>query len=153
TAGAQTVSLRLEIAGLRRHQRRELAAVGLDVEQWRLVEAIEPAHQHGVALDADEFDDRGRDRVRPHRRAQGEGATRVPVVLRALQHEVAARPMQPVDHLKIGIEIDALDRGHIRLKDFKPAYWAVETALSRRCQSRGPGRTDASDENKTGVLR
>src|SRR4029450_3418951 len=42
-----STSLRLEIPCLRRGERRELAAVGLDVEQWRAVEAIEPAHQDG----------------------------------------------------------------------------------------------------------
>src|SRR5215470_1844887 len=87
----------------------KLAAVGLDVEQRGVVEAIEPTHQHGVALDGDEFHDRGRDRIRPHRRAQRERATGRFVVLRALQHEIAARPVQPVDHLEVGIEIDALD--------------------------------------------
>ena len=47
--------LRLEIARLRRRQRRELAAVGLDVEQRRFVEAIEAAHQDDVALDPTNF--------------------------------------------------------------------------------------------------
>src|SRR6476646_5826534 len=46
-----TGSLRLEITGLRRGQWREFAAVGLDIQSRRLVEAIEAAHQHDVAFD------------------------------------------------------------------------------------------------------
>jgi hypothetical protein len=46
--------LGLEIPGLRRRQWRELAAVGFEVEQRGLVEAVEAAHQHGCALDADQ---------------------------------------------------------------------------------------------------
>ena len=44
----------VEVAGLCRRQRRETAAVGLEVEERRAVEAVEAAHQHVGALDADE---------------------------------------------------------------------------------------------------
>src|SRR6266446_5636396 len=44
--------LRLEIAGVRLRQRREFAAVGLDIQERRLVEAIEAADQNRVALGA-----------------------------------------------------------------------------------------------------
>ena len=95
------VSLRLEIAGLRRRQWREFAAVGFEVEQRRLVETVEAAHQHDVTFDADQLDDRGADRIGAHGRAQRERAAGVFVVLRALQHQIAARLMQPVDHFEI----------------------------------------------------
>src|SRR5262245_11383140 len=146
-----TVLVRLEIPCLRRGERRELAAVGLDIQQWRAVEAIEPTHQNGVALDANQLDDRGCDRIGPHRRAQREGATGLLVVLRALQHQVAARLMQPVDHFEIFVEIDALDGRHKRLKNFQPANRAVKAPLPRRLQPRGPGRADAADEHEPGV--
>src|SRR6202171_5918817 len=48
--GMTESSLRLEIPGLRRRQRRELAAIRLEVQQRRLVEAIEATYQHRRAL-------------------------------------------------------------------------------------------------------
>ena len=140
-SGLTQALLRLEIPGLRRRQWRELAAVGLDVEQRCLVEAIEAAHQDDVAFDLDELDDRGADRIGPHRRAQRERAAGFLVVLRALQHQVAARLVQPVDHFETFVEIDALDRGHPRLENLQPAHRAVDdgpaaafpAATSRAC--------------------
>src|ERR1700676_1977705 len=146
-------SLRLKISRLRRGQRREFAAVGVQVDQWRFGEAIEAAHQDFIALDADQLDDRGADRVRPHRRAQREGAARRFVVLRALQHEIAARLMEPVDHFEIAIEIDSLQRRHPGLENFEPAHRTVMTALPRRLQTRGPRRADAADEHQPSVAR
>jgi len=81
---------RLKIPCLRRGERGELAAVGLDVEQRRAVEAVEPAHQYHIALDALQFHDRGPDRIGPHGRTQRKRAARRLVVLRTLQHKVAA---------------------------------------------------------------
>ena len=102
---------------------------------------------------ADQLDDRGADRIGPHRRAQREGAAGFLVVLRALQHEVAARLVQPVDHFEILVEIDALDRGHPGLEDLQPADRAIVPALPRRLQPRGPGRADAADEDEPGIAR
>ena len=48
-------------------------------------------------------DERGADRVGPHGRAQREGAARRPVVLGALAHEVAARSVEPVEHLHLTV--------------------------------------------------
>src|SRR6185295_6282775 len=76
------------------------------------------------------------------------GAARLLIVLRTLQHEVAARLVQPVDHLEILVEIDALDGGHERLEDFQPADRAVLPPLPRRLQPRRPGRADAADEHQ-----
>src|SRR5262249_40421735 len=60
--------------------------------------------------------------------------------------------MQPVNHFEVGIEVDALDRGHERLEDFQAAHRAVMGPLPRRCQPRGPGRANATDEDQAGVL-
>src|SRR5258708_3419207 len=125
--GMTESSLRLEVPGLRRRQRGELAAIRLEVQQRRLVEAIEAAHQHRRAPDANELDDRGTDRVRPHRRAQRECASGGFVVFRTLQHEIAARQIQPVDHFAVGVEIDALQRRPPRLENLQPADGAVVT--------------------------
>src|SRR5829696_7544484 len=90
----------LPISRLLRRERGEGAAVGLQVEERRAVEAVEAAHQDGRALHADEPHQRGADRVRAHGRAQREGAARRAVALRALPDEVAAGLVQPVEHLQ-----------------------------------------------------
>src|SRR5450631_465200 len=64
------ISSPLVIAALLRRQRAKLAAVRLQIEQRGLVEAIEAAHQDRRALDADQLDDRGANRIGPDRRAQ-----------------------------------------------------------------------------------
>ena len=74
-------------------------AVGFQVDEWRAVQAIEATHKQRRALDCDQFGDRGRDRVRPHRRTQGEAARRLSGMKRLLQHNVAPRAMHPVKHL------------------------------------------------------
>ena len=112
-----------------------------------------PRTRDGAALDADQLDDRGADRVRPHRRAQRKCTARRFVVLRALQHQIAARLMQPVDHLEIGVEIDPLQRRHPGLENLQPADRAVVTPLPRRRQARGPGGADTADEDKPGIAR
>src|SRR5437868_14055835 len=132
---------------------RELAAIGLKVDQRRLVQTIETAHEHRVALYTDQLHDRGADRVRPLWRPQRKCPTRRSVVLRALQHQIAARPMQPVDHFEIAVEIYPLQGRHPRFKNLKSTNRAVVTALTRRVLARGPGRPDASDEDKPGVAR
>src|ERR1700687_1652605 len=53
---------------------------------------------------------------------RSENAPRVDLLFfRALPHQVAARQMQPIDHLEIGIKIDALQRRHPWLENLEPA--------------------------------
>src|SRR5437879_3693519 len=59
--------------------------------------------------------------------------------------------MQPVDHFEIGIEIDALDRGHPGLENLEATDRAVVAALPRGLQARGPRRADAADEDEAGI--
>src|ERR1700754_701137 len=61
--------------------------------------------------------------------------------------------MQPVDHLQVRIEIDALQRRHPRLENLQPAHRAVVTPLPWGHQARRPGRADAADEHQPGVAR
>src|SRR5580693_3461201 len=51
----------------------EHRAVGLEVEEGRTVDAVEPSDVEHRSLPGDERHDRRPDRVRPHRRAEGEG--------------------------------------------------------------------------------
>src|SRR5437016_8599183 len=140
---------RLEIPSLW----RELTAVRFQIDQRRLVEAIEAAHQNRVALDADQLDDRGAQRIRPLWRAQRKGAARRFVVLRTLQHQIAARQMQPIDHFEVGVEVDPLQRRHPWLENLEPAHRAIMTPLPWCLETRGPGRADAAVELQPGVAR
>ena len=59
----------------------------------------------------------------------GERSENVPRVFSlffgTLQHDVAARLVEPVEHFEIAVEIDALDGGHERLEDLEPAHRTV----------------------------
>jgi len=59
-ASARVAQIRidLEIAGLRRRDRREKRPVWFDVEERRSIQAIETAHQQGCVFDRDQRDDR-----------------------------------------------------------------------------------------------
>src|SRR6202020_1489655 len=59
--------------------------------------------------------------------------------------------MQPVDHLQMRVEIDALKRRHPRLKNFDPADRAIIATLPRRFLAQFPGGADAADEDQTGI--
>ena len=144
--------LRLNIPTPLRRERRKIATVGLEIDQRGFVEAIKPAHQHARSFDADEFDDRGADRIGSDRRAQRKCAARLAVFLRALQHDVARRAMQPVDHFQMRVEIDAHERRHPRLKNLDPADRAIMAALPRRLLTQFPGGADPADEDETGVV-
>src|SRR5262249_22399440 len=66
----------LVIAGLTWRQRREGASLGLQVEERRPVEAVEPAHENVGALDAHERGDLRADRVRAGWAPETEGTAR-----------------------------------------------------------------------------
>src|SRR5580698_2281508 len=59
--------------------------------------------------------------------------------------------MQPVDHLQMRVEIDALERRHPRLENLDPADRAIIAALPRRFLAQFPGGADAADEDQTGI--
>src|SRR5262249_10348078 len=92
-------------------------------------------------------------RIGPHRRAQRKSAAGLLVVLRTLQHEIAARLVEPVDHLEVFVEVDALDGRYERLKYFQPADRAVLPPLPRRFEPRSPGRADAADKDQPRIIR
>ena len=71
----------------------------------------------------------------------------------ALQHDVAARLVQPIEHFEVRVEVDAFQRHNPWLEDFKPADRAIMPSLPRRCQPRRPRCADAADKDQAGVLR
>src|SRR5271154_571037 len=99
TAKSKMPLPRLEIPRLRRGERREQAAVGLEVDQRRHIQAIEAPHLEDRPFARYERGERRPDRVRPDRRAQRKRAPRRPIVGRALAHEVATRLVQPIEDL------------------------------------------------------
>src|SRR5262245_27553845 len=141
----------LEVAGLGRCERLEQAAVGLEIDQRRAVEAVQAAHQQHRPLDLDELHDRRADRIGPHRRAQRENATGIAVAARTLQHKIAPRLVQPVEHFQALELADAVEALVPRLEDFYAAGRAVGPALPRTLQPVGPWRSDAADEIELSV--
>src|ERR1700761_1497447 len=96
-----------------------------------MVEATEPLDQHARSLKTHELDDGGADRIGPDRRSQRKRAARLAVLLRALQHQIARRVVQPVDHLEMLVEVDALERRHPGLENLYPADRSIVVALPR----------------------
>lgn len=59
-------------------------------------------------VDPIQSDDRRADRVGAHRGTQGEGSYRMAIAFRALQHQIAAAFVEPIEHLD-GLErVEAL---------------------------------------------
>ena len=150
---ARPPSARLEIPRLRRCDRREQAPVRLEVKERGAVDAVQPLHQHRGRLDHDQPGERSADRVGPHRRAQAEGAADGTVVGRALQEQVAAGEVQPVEHLDPLECLQPLQRRDPGREQLDPAHRPVRPPLPRRCQPRGPRRVDAADEHQPRIAR
>ncbi len=104
-------------------------------------------------LGPDQPDDAGPDRVRPHRRAQREGAPGGAVIGRALPHQVAPGAVEPVQHLQALVARDAVEGRAPGGKHLDPAGRPVGPALARAAEPVGPGRADAADEDEAGIVR
>ena len=143
----------LEIASLGRGKRRELAAVGLEVDERRLIEAVETPDQKRRPLALDQDGQRRPDRVRPNRRAQRKRAARLTVIGRALAHEIAAQFMQPIEDLDPLERLDPIQRRDPGLEDLDAADRPVGSPLARTFEARRPGRADDADEREAGVER
>ena len=63
-------------------------------------------------------------------------------------HEIAARPVQPVDHIDLLEALESFQRRHPRIKNLDAADRAILVALLRRHLSVGPWRMDAPDEEE-----
>ena len=75
------------------------SALGLQVDERCAVDAVEPTDLECRAVDRDQFDDRGSDRIWPRWRAQSEGSGGHHRTERRLQYQITARTMHPVKHL------------------------------------------------------
>jgi hypothetical protein len=148
-----SASPRLEIAPLGRGKRGELAAIGLQVDERRPIQAVETPDQQRRPFARDEDRERRADRIRADRRAQRKRAARRAVVGRALAHEVAARLVQPVENLDPLVRLDPIQRRDPGLGDFDAADGAVGSPLARTIETRDPWRADDSDEGDPGIER
>jgi len=146
-----TPSPRLEIAPLRRGERREQAAVGFQVDERRPVEAVEALDQERRPPPLDQTDQRRADRVRTDRRAQRKCPARLTIIGRTLAHEVPARLVQPVENLDPLERLDPVQRGDPGFGDFDAADGAIASPLARTIETRDPRRADNSDEGEPGV--
>ena len=125
--------------------------IGLDVEERRVVEAVDTNNVKRIAFDPDKPRHRNRDWVRPRRRSQREGAALLAVVPRHLQHQIAASTIHPIEQENVGdglkplkslrparIEFDDADR-----VGFARVLWTLRAAL--------PGCADSPDEIERSV--
>ena len=135
---AEPPSSRLEIAFLRRGERRELATVGLEIDERRLIQAVETSDEQARPFALDERRERRADRVRANGRAQRKRAARLTVIARALAHEIAARFMQPVEDLDPLERLDPVQRRDPWLENLDAADRPVGAPLadSRGARSR-----------------
>src|ERR1700722_14095918 len=134
----------------RRRERREQAAVGLQVDERRPIEAVKTPDQERRPPPLDQRRQRRPDRVRADRRAQRKRAARLTIIGRALAHEITPRLLQPIEDLD---PLDPFDPRQPRdpgLSDFDAADGAIASPLARSIKTRGPWRADNSDEDESG---
>lgn len=72
-------------------------------------------------------------------------------VSRALQHQVPAGTIQPIENLQPLEGFHTLQRRDPRLKDLDPADRSIMTALARGFHAGGPGCGNAADEGETRI--
>ena len=147
-------SLRIEIPGLRRRQRARIrsgrvldrsAASGRGNREPR-TKTVLPSMPTSLTI-------RGAQRVWPLWRAQRKCAARRFVVLRTLQHQIAARQVQPVRSLRDWVEVDPLQRRHPWFENLEPADRAIMAPCRGTSRREVQARTDAADEYQPGIAR
>jgi len=105
----------------------------------------------GVTFDRDQCDDRGCNRVWPHRRAQRESAGRPAGAVGRLQHEIAARMMHPVENLDARVDRDAGERLAPAFIHHDGADRSFQAAALGAVFPPMPRRVDRADEVNAGV--
>ncbi len=121
----------LEIAGLWRRDRFEQAPIRLEVEKRRAIEAIETPHEQGSTFDRLQFDDRRADRIWPHRRAQRKCTVHLAVAGWALQNEITAGTVQPIENFQPLEGLHTLERRHPWLENLDSAKRSIMPALAQ----------------------
>jgi CelD/BcsL family acetyltransferase involved in cellulose biosynthesis len=125
--------------------------IGLEIEERGAVEAVEPLHGKARPIEAQELDDRERDRVRPGRGSQCEHASGDAVVPRRLQHEVPRGAVHPVEHHEVRAGLEIGEPGGIARLELDRADCLRFGAVLRALLAAAPGRADAADEVKPGI--
>src|SRR5262249_14099155 len=87
--------------------------VGLDVDEWRAIDAVNLAHAKRACLDADQLHGGKRDRVGPHRRPQGKRPAGVVQVGGYLLDEIAPRLVHPIEQQDVAEEREIGKSGRI----------------------------------------
>ena len=117
--------------------------IRLDVDERRVVEAVETDDREPVAVDAEKPRHRGCDRVRPRWRAQREGAAALGIMARRLQHEIAPRLVHPIEQQHVADRFEAgqafgparIDFDGTNRVGFSRVLWAVFAPLPRRADA------------------
>lgn len=127
--------------------------MGFYIEQRRPVQTIQSTNQKPPSFAALESDDRRADRVGTNRRAQRECSTRRRVVLGALQDQIPTHPVQPIEHIELGITLDSRLSFIPGLDNNNFANWSVGLALTRTFLPRVPRRPNLANKDKRGIAR
>src|SRR5262245_53943872 len=144
-----TVVTDLIVTRLARRDRREQTPIGLEIDERRAVEAIQPAHQQGASLHLHQIDDAAADRIGPGRRAQAERSACRSVIGRALPDQIAARQVQPIENFEALVLRDAVERGNPRRENLDATGRPIAAYLARTLQAIGPRRANENAGDDT----
>src|SRR5262245_30042470 len=78
--------------------------IGLDVDERRAIDAVDLAHDERGCLDPDQLNGSERDRIGPHRRAQGKRPAGVVQVRGHLLYEIAPYSVHPIEQQNVAVE-------------------------------------------------
>src|SRR5262249_44553208 len=120
--------------------------VGLDVDERRAVDAVDPAYAERGCIDAKQLHGGERDGVGPHRRTQGKGAPGVAQVRRHLLYEIAPCSVHPIKQPDVAIEGEVCEPRRIARIKLDPAYGVGLRRALRAVAARFERRADAADE-------
>ncbi len=120
--------------------------IGLDVEQRRAVQAIQPDNRQGRPLDLHQPHHAHGDGIGAGRRAQGEGAALDAVLAGNLEHQGPGRLIHPVDQNEVAAGLDVLEAVGPAQVDLDGADGVGFLRVFRAVLALFPGRPDAADE-------
>ena len=105
-----------------------------------------------VPVDAQKLDGGERDRVGPHRRAQGEGAARAAQMRRHLLDQIAPRLVHPIEQPEVAVEAQVLEASRKARIELDPADGVQFGGIPRALGARLERRADTADEIHAGVI-
>src|SRR5262245_6211877 len=125
--------------------------IGLEVEKWGVVEAVDADDLELRTLDADQPYDTHGDRVGAGRRAQRKGAAPDPIVAGHLPNEVAPRFVHPIEHDQVRAALHPLEALGPARVELDAADGFGFPCVLRAVVPVGPGRADAPYEIERGI--